>query len=104
MATKVNVKFVTILGVSLVALAAVVMGGAYFTLKKSGDENVAKGESLLAAGDFKGAAFEYSKAVRKDQTNVEWLKKWRDALLMDIPDTEAAYQESYSSDYMGNLQ
>ncbi len=104
MAGKVNIKFVAILGVSLVVLAGGAAFLAYKVVARSGDDHERAGDKLMEVGDFRGAADEYSMAVSEDRTNVRWLKKWRDALIKVVPETEVAYRDAYQKHYMGILQ
>jgi tetratricopeptide (TPR) repeat protein len=104
MASKVNTKFVVILGGVVVALAVGVGALAYSVLHKSPAELSASGDKLLAAGDFEGAARQYSKAVNKEQTNPEWLRKWRDALVRITPETLTDHQSRYEKEYLATLR
>ncbi|MBL9031281.1 MAG: tetratricopeptide repeat protein [Phycisphaerae bacterium] len=95
MASKVNVKFVVILAAGLMLLAGGV-GGAYMYVRfKSGDRYIRKGDAAFAKGDYTAADVFYSRAVAKDQTNLDWLVKWRDARMRMIPETQSKYQEAY---------
>lgn len=104
MAGKVDIKFVAILGVVLLAAATGVGVLAYKVMSQSGDDHEKKGDALLAKGDIAGAAESYSKAVSEDRTNVRWLKKWRDVLIQQAPESETSYRDAYSKHYMGILQ
>ena len=103
MANKVNIKFVLALGATLVALFAVVAWIAFEKLTTSGKEYEAQGDALFAQGDFDDAANNYRLAVAHDRTNVEWLTKWREALLKVVPDTKVEYVKYYSAYYRGIL-
>lgn len=95
MASKVNVKFVVILSACLV-LAAVGVGGAYFFVKyRSGDRYVSRGDSAMKEGKIELADRWYERAVGKDPTNVEWLRKWRAAREQKVPKTEMEYGQDY---------
>ncbi|MCB9838281.1 MAG: tetratricopeptide repeat protein [Phycisphaeraceae bacterium] len=104
MASNVNTKFVVILASSLMLLAALVAGAAYVTLKKSPSDHVAAGDKFMAEGDYKEASKSYSKAVNKEQTNVAYLKKWQDALIHRIPETDLEYSQEYNENYVGILR
>ncbi len=99
-----NVKCVAILSSSLLLLAVLVAGAAYVTLTKSGEDHIADGDQFVAIGDFESATKSYSKAVNDNPTNVDWLKKWQDALLNTIPETDLEYSQGYSEHYLGILQ
>ena len=103
MASNVNIKFVIILACSLLALAGIVAGAAYMTLTNSAEDHVRMGDQHVAAGDFKEASLSYSKAVSHVPTNIEWLNKWRGALLNTIPETDLEYMQAYGEHYLGIL-
>ncbi|MFN0131841.1 MAG: tetratricopeptide repeat protein [Phycisphaerales bacterium] len=106
MASKVNVKFVVILAAGLMLLALGV-GGAYAYVRyKSGDRYVRLGDAAFKKGDFTAADVFYSRAVAKDQTNLEWLAKWRDARVKMVPENVSKYEDAYfmyARGILGNL-
>jgi tetratricopeptide (TPR) repeat protein len=104
MATKVNTRFVVILSAVLLLAAGGVLGLLYSVLYKSAAELAAAGDRLAAAGEYEAAARQYSKAVNKEQTNPEWLRKWRDALLKLTPTTTTDYEARYDKEYMQTLR
>ena len=104
MATKVNVKFVILLAVALAVLFGGVATIAYFKLTTSGEEYEAKGDALVAVGDFDEAADMYRAASRHDPTNIVWLTKWRDTILKVIPETQVEYLKYYQEYYLGILR
>jgi|GEM_PF-2255099 len=104
MASNVNVKFVVILTSSLLILATLVGGAAYMALTKSAEEHIADGDRYVSAGDYEEAAKSYSKAVNDNPTNVQWLKKWQDALVNTIPETDLEYSQGYSEHYLDILR
>src|SRR5690606_8077150 len=103
MATKVNVKFVIALAAVLLVLFSGIAWVAYEKLTTSGEEYEAKGDVLLAAGDYDEAADMYRRAVRHDQTNIVWLTKWRDTILKVVPETQVEYLKFYRDYYFGIL-
>jgi tetratricopeptide (TPR) repeat protein len=103
MASRVNVKFVVILSVVLGFVFIGVAGAAYIVVAKSASALAAKGDAAVEQGDFSKAAFLYSKAVAKDQSNLEYLEKWRDALLQKIPETQVEFRTDYSMYVSGIL-
>ncbi|MCB9845624.1 MAG: tetratricopeptide repeat protein [Phycisphaeraceae bacterium] len=100
MASKLNVKFMVILGSVLAVLAAGVATTAYFVLTKSAAEHVALGDKAIAQGDFKTAVKEYSKAVNEEQGNLEYLQKWRVALESYVPEDRGEFDKLFQ-DYAG---
>ncbi len=104
MAAKVNTRFVVILSAVLLATAGAVLALLYSVLYKSAAELAASGDRLVAAGEYEAAARQFSKAVNKEQTNPEWLRKWRDALLRLTPTTTTDYEARYDKEYMQTLR
>jgi len=114
MASKVNTKFVIIVAVG----AAAVFGALYVAYAKlvantperlvaAGDAQLKTAAQLRTAGDAKKAEeavvkaiLLYSKAVNKEQTNVELLKKWDSALKEYAPSDRGAYEKAFTTDYM----
>ncbi len=103
MATKVNVKFVIVLAAALAVLFGGVAFVAYQKLTTSGEEYEAKGDALMAVGDFDEASDMYRRAVNHDRTNIVWLTKWRDSLLKVVPETQVEYVKYYQDYYLGIL-
>lgn len=96
-ASRVNVKFVVIL-VSVLALGFVGMAGAYFfVIKRSPEQNIELGDKKFAEGNYKAAEMLYSKAVYKEQTNIEFLTKWKSALEKVEPETESEFNTRYAN-------
>jgi tetratricopeptide (TPR) repeat protein len=84
---KVNSKFIIILtgGIVVAVLGAVV--AMQLVLKKPAD-HIKAGDKFMDEKNYAAAASSYSRAVNKDQSNVAYLTKWRDAMLqMKIEDT-----------------
>ncbi len=80
MASKVNVKFVVILSVALLILAAGVGVLGAMVLFNSAADNIKRGDQLVAQGDYAEAAKAYGKAVNKESYNSEYLRKWISAI------------------------
>src|SRR5215470_5846145 len=95
MASRVNVKFVVLLSVVLGMVFLGVAGALVYVKFRSGERNARLGEQAAARGDWVAAEKFYSRAVAKDQTNVAWLKGWRDAMLHLTPDSEQVYSTDY---------
>lgn len=104
MAQKVNVKFVVILSGVLVALFVGVAATALLVIRKSGDDYIRLGDARAAKGDWKGAQELYSKAVFKEQGNVEYLTKWRDAVQQWVPPTQTELETAYGQNLMGAIR
>lgn len=95
MASKVNVKFVAILVGALVLLAGGVGGAAMFVLFKSAKDLAAQGDSFMKANNAVEAEKAYAKAVNKEPTNADYLRKWRDALAGVVPKTQTLFDAKY---------
>ncbi len=104
MASKVNVKFVVILSVALLILAAGVGVLGAMVLFNSADDNIRRGDELAAQGEYIEAAKAYGKAVNKESYNAEYLRKWIGATTQAIPETDVEYRAMYFRDYMGGLR
>lgn len=95
MASRVNTRFVVILAV-LLGMVFVGLAGVYVVVqKRSGDRYVRMGDEAMGRGEINAACDFYSRAVAKERTNVAWLKKWRDALMKKVPDTDTKYLDDY---------
>jgi tetratricopeptide (TPR) repeat protein len=95
MASKVNVKFVAILVGVLILLAGGVGGTAMLVLFKSAKDLSAQGDALMQAGNPAEAEKAYAKAVNKERTNPEYLRKWRDAIGQVVPKTQTLFDSKY---------
>lgn len=100
MAAKVNVKFVTILGASLIIFAGVVGVAGYLLVFKSAAENASIGDRLAEQGDWDQARRAYSKAVNKEPTNGEYLTKWAESISNITPESETTYRDRLMNDLM----
>lgn len=101
MAGRVNTKFVVVLSVVLVAAFAGVAAMGYTVLKARPARWVAKADALAAAGQYAEASELYERAVGHDRTRLEWIEKWRDALVKTTPDNRARYEAKY--DFYRNI-
>lgn len=104
MASKVNVKFVVILSVALLALAAGVGVLGAMVLFKSAEDNIRRGDQFAAEGNYVEAAKSYGKAVNKENYNTVYLRKWADAVSKAIPPTDVEYRTMYLQQYLAALQ
>ena len=93
---KANKKLMIIIG-----LAASVMvigaGTAWYVLEyKGAQRNINIGDELVAEGEFRKAEKQYGRAITKDPTNLDYVKKWRDTLLLITPSTPSEASSFYS--------
>ncbi len=95
MASRVNTKFVVILVGALVVIAGGVGFAANYAISNRGADLVAKGDALMKEGKVKEAGEMYSRAVNKDPSRVDWLKKWFEVLKEEVPQTQTQMQEKY---------
>lgn len=96
MAGKVNVKFVVVLSVGVVALLSAVAGTLYFVAQRSPEELMRLGEAKMSAGDYVQAEKFFSRAVNKDQSNPQNQERWREALMRLTPATRVEYEQKFS--------
>jgi tetratricopeptide (TPR) repeat protein len=96
MAAKVNTRFVLMLGLSLVVLVGGVAAVAVYVKLKSPERNVALGDAKMAEAKYAAAAEFYAQAVNKEQQNIEYLNKWRAALLKIVPENEVVFGTNYT--------
>lgn len=98
MASKVNVKFVAILSVSLVVFAAIVGAAGFMLVFKSGAEHARIGDKLAEQGQWDQARRSFAKAVNKEPTTPEYLTKWADAIRHVNPTSETEYRDLLLND------
>ncbi len=96
MASRVNTRFVILLGAGLGVFFAGAAGLLVMVRLRSGERYVARGDAAMAAGNYKDADRYYGTAVNKEQQNVEWLKKWREAMRRKPYTTPQQYSEDFS--------
>lgn len=95
MASNVNVKFVGILAAVLVAVFLGVAVTGYVMLSRSGDDLMRLGDQHMAEGDYESAERFYSRAVAKEQRNVQYLAKWIESLEHLVPGTREEYFQKF---------
>jgi predicted Zn-dependent protease len=112
---KVNTKFAIILSLAVLALVAGAGALVVWSQFKSAERNFSDAERLTAEAEtlmqqgaedeayelFNRAQKQYGIAVSKQQTNLEYVREFRDALLRTRPDTESRYQQYFFQDYFG---
>jgi tetratricopeptide (TPR) repeat protein len=104
MASKVNTKFVLIAGAVVVAA---VIGVAFVGLRMmnaGGEQNIARGDDYMKAGDLKKAINEYGRAVNKDRGNAQWIRTWLGAIEKYTPTTRQQYQDMFGGEYSAALR
>ncbi|MFO0835498.1 MAG: tetratricopeptide repeat protein [Phycisphaerales bacterium] len=102
--SKVNTKFVVLLS----AGAIVIVGGlsvmAWQIALRSAGDLAKSGDQKMADGAIEAAELLYSKAVNKEQTNVDAIQKWRDCLAKWTPETQAKLEGKYTQAYVPALR
>lgn len=100
MAARINLKVVIPLLGAVALGAAVVVAVAFLSLRRTSEFYRGRGDAAAAAGDWRGAEEYYSKAVYKDQGNIDLLDLWRDAIERIVPSDSiealTLYQKSAS--------
>lgn len=95
MASRVNTKFIWILGIvvvlGFVGVSAVALGFG----KTSAAQLITRGDKLAAEGKLREAERQYSKAVNKEQTNIVYLDKWIDTITKLADTNKLAYDDDY---------
>lgn len=92
--SKMNKKFVLVLGAGVVGVLGLLLGAAYLVLYNTAEELAAMGDKAMASGRYSEAAIYYSKACDREKTNAEYFRKWRESIANQIPDTQVKYQEA----------
>ncbi len=100
MAANVNIKFIAIAGAVLTIVGAAGVWYAYDRLTRTGEESVQLGDEAAAKNDWETAMLMYSRAVSKDQSKVEWIDKWINAVHNTRPKTSQLYTERYFGQYV----
>ena len=95
MAQKLNKKLVFVVG----SLLLLLLLGGLLTLalrfRYDAERHVRAGDQAMAAGDYKKAADAYGRAVSKKASNLEYLVKFREAVVRIVPETETESRERY---------
>lgn len=92
--SKMNKKFVLVLGAGVVGVLGLLLGAAYLVLYNTPDELASMGDKAMAAGNYREAAIYYSKACDREKTNAEFFRKWRESIARQVPDTQVKFQEA----------
>lgn len=97
MASKVNTRFVILLGAGVVAALGGLVAAAYVLLQNSPEELIAMGDKSMSQGKYVEAAVYYSKACDKEKTNPENFKKWRESVSKQVPETPSQFESAMKS-------
>ncbi|MBC23547.1 MAG: hypothetical protein CMJ32_06475 [Phycisphaerae bacterium] len=73
----------------------VVAGLAYLKIKGNAERNIAQGDALMDEGLYLKAFSAYGRAVSREKTNVDYIRKMEEALASIIPNTRSEAQERY---------
>jgi Tfp pilus assembly protein PilF len=95
MAAKVNTKFVIALVAGLIVITAGGATVAKMFIFRSGAELASMGDKAAAKGDIRAAEVLYSKAVNKEQTVIEYKRKWLETLRKFTPENQTEYEAKY---------
>lgn len=80
MASRINTRFLFLL-LTITGVVVVAVGGiAFLALKSDPTRNIRRGDELYAAGEYEQAKQEYWRAINKDRSNLEFMRKLQDAL------------------------
>lgn len=102
--SKVNTKFVILLSAGAIVIVGGLTAMGYFIMLRSASDLYKSGDKKMAEGSIEAAELLYSKAVNKEQTNVEAIEKWRDCLVKWTPETRAKLEGKYSQAYVPALR
>ncbi len=95
MPSKVNTKFVVGLSAVLLVAVAGMAYTAYTLVNNSATDLIKAGDARLAEGKVSDAVSLYSKAVNKEKTNVEFIRKWIEAMEQSTPENQLKYEKQY---------
>lgn len=93
--SKVNTKFVLILAGSAIVAVGGLIGLYYKLVYRSPAQYVSRGDEKIAAGDPRTAIDLYGKAVGREQTNIEFLNKWRNAMVAWVPPDRLRFEDMF---------
>lgn len=95
MAAKVNTKLLLILIGFLVAVSATIIGLAVVVNLRGPERYRQLGDQERAAGNWRAAAEMYERAVGREQTSIEYIDLWMDALLHIVPRDRTEAETNY---------
>ncbi len=102
--SKVNTKFVVMLSSGAIVIVGGLSYMAYAIALRSAGDLAKQGDQRMAEGSLEAAELLYSKAVNKEQTNIEAIEKWRDCLAKWTPETRAKLEGKYTQAYVPALR
>lgn len=85
MAARINTRVVVPLIVILLIVVGGAIGLAYYTVRRTPEYYLAKGNAAAAANDWRTAREFYSKGVNRDQGNIQLLDLWKESLEHLVP-------------------
>lgn len=94
MASKVNTKFVVLLGTAVVVGLGLLLGAAYLLVYRSAEDLVQLGDRAMARGEYVEAAAHYAKACDKEKTNPANFVKWRASIEKQVPETPVQFEDA----------
>ncbi|MBL1218204.1 MAG: hypothetical protein D8M59_12005 [Planctomycetes bacterium] len=95
MAAKVNKKLLLILMAFLVAVSATIIVLAVIVNMRGPERYRELGDKERAAGNWRAAAEMYERAVARDQSSIEYIDLWMDALLHVVPRDRTEAEVNY---------
>lgn len=93
MAGKVNKNFIFTLVAGLAGVFVLMALAYVFLLKNSAADLAREGDRRMTQGQYDKAQEYFSKAVNKEQTNADYLIKWRESLLKLNPESVVTYRD-----------
>lgn len=96
MAAKANKQFLIRLGVAVIVVAVLAAGVVFWLYRRNPERNIRNGDQLMAQGDYENASKEYGRAVSKESGNIEYLRKYEEALLKVKPSSQQRASELYT--------
>ena len=93
MAGKVNKNFIITLVAGLAGVFVLMALAYVFLLKNSAADLALEGDRRMTQGQYDKAQEYFSKAVNKEQTNADYLVKWRESLLKLAPENVVTYRD-----------
>jgi len=102
MSKKLNKKLVFVVG-SLVLILGVVGMISLVMVQGNTERHIRAGDEFMEAKEYRKAADTYGRAVAKKATNLDYLAKFKGAILMITPETENEARERYQQ-YLAVLE
>ncbi|MCK4872397.1 MAG: tetratricopeptide repeat protein [Phycisphaerales bacterium] len=96
MASRLNIRFIVILFAVIVVLGVPAAWFVYSKVHRTGDYYVKLAEEAELVGDYDLASRMYARAVGHEQSNVEWIEKWRDTIVRVVPENRTDAVDEWS--------